>query len=88
MVVEDGLTDLLHVPLPVPVVEPPPPFSVNVHAPFAVIVPLTVVLVPAQTDAALLVIAATGLVLTVTASEPVRSALIEEQLASVKETNE
>ena len=45
MVLEVGLTDLLHVPLPVPVTVPPL-LNVNVHAPLAVIVPFKVTLPP------------------------------------------
>ena len=78
---------MLQVPLPVPVTVLLP-FNVNVHAPEAVIVPLTDVLWPLQMVAALLVIAATGLAFTVTASEPVRSAEIEVQFASTKEAIE
>ena len=76
------------IPLPVPVVLPPELFNVNVHAPFAVIVPLTEVLVLLQIEAAPLVIAATGRAFTVTTADPERSAEIEVQLASTKEAIE
>ena len=58
MVVLDGETDLLKVPLPVPVVEPPELLRVKVHAPDAVTVPVTLVLVPLQTVTGELVILA------------------------------
>ena len=61
MVVELGLTDLLHVPLPVPVTVPPPaPFNVNVQAPEAVIEPPIVVLEPLHIVTLPLVIEAVG----------------------------
>ena len=63
--VTDGLTLMLQVPLPEPVVLlPPTSFSVNVQAPFAVIVPLIVAL-PLQMVMFWLVMAAVGLSFTV-----------------------
>ena len=43
-----GLTDLFHIPFPVPVTVPPLLLSVKVHAPLAVMVPLMLVLPPLQ----------------------------------------
>ena len=83
--VDDGLTLLLQVPLPVPVTVPPLLFNVRVHAPEAVIVPETVVLPPLQIVVLELVIAATGRAFTDTSSDPVRSLEIEVQLASVSD---
>ena len=65
VVFDDGITDLLQVPLPVPVVEPPLPLSVNVHAPLAVILPLMMVLPPEHIDVLPLVMEAVGLAFTV-----------------------
>ena len=84
VVVVDGLTLLLHDPLPLPVTVPPL-LNVKVHPPLAVIVPLIVVLPPLHIVVAVLVIAATGRELTVTTSDPVRSPLMDVQTASVKE---
>ena len=64
--VEEGLTLLLQVPLPVPVTVPPLLFKVRVHAPEAVIVPETMVLPPLHMAVLELVTAATGRALTVT----------------------
>ena len=74
----DGLTLLLQVPLPVPVTVPPLLSKARDHTPLAVMVPLMLVLPPLQMVAATLVIAATGLGLTVTSSDPVRSAPMDE----------
>ena len=78
-----GETDLVQLPLPVPVTVPPELLKVNVQAPDAVIVPLNVVLEPLQIVALPLVIAAIGRAFTVTVAEPVKSEAIEPQEASV-----
>ena len=84
VVVLEGLTDLLQVPLPVPVTVPPL-LRVSVHAPLAVMVPFTVALPPLHIVAVVPVIAATGRVFTVIVTLPVKSAEMELQFASVKE---
>ena len=80
-----GETDLVQLPLPVPVTVPPELLKVNDQAPEAVIVPLNVVLEPAQIVALPLVMAATGRAFTATVAEPVKSEAIEAQETSVKE---
>ena len=61
-----GETDLVQLPLPVPVTVPPALLNVNVQAPEAVTVPLNVVLEPVQIVALPLVIDAVGLEFTLT----------------------
>ena len=84
MVVVDGLTVLLHVPLPVPVTVPPL-LRVRVHAPLAVMVPVTAAVPPLHIVDVVPVIAAIGRVFTVIVTLPVKSVEMELQLASVKE---
>ena len=60
-----GVTVKLKVPFPLPVVVGPP-LRVNIQPPFAVTVPVIVVLLPLQTEVFALVIVAEGLAFTVT----------------------
>lgn len=61
-----GFTDLLHVPLPIPVTVPPLLLRANVHAPLAVMVPDIVPLPPMQMVVEVPVIVATGFKVTLT----------------------
>ena len=85
VVVAEGVTEMLNVPVPVPVAVAPL-LRVSVQAPVAVTLPETVELTPAQMVVPLLVMAAVGRWLMVTRVLPVMLLAEAEQLASTKDT--